>query len=173
LDDLRPRLNLQPSQNWLEIGCGTGQVTEWLSEKLHPGKVVAVDFSPGMLAQARAKGIRADFHCWDITRQAPPAAQFEVAFCFHSFPHFRDPVAALKNIAFSLKPGGRLLVVHLAGSEQINAFHRHHAGGAVAADFLPQPSEWPLLLKSSGFRMAAFEDRPDLFWLEAILDAGA
>jgi ubiquinone/menaquinone biosynthesis C-methylase UbiE len=173
LEGLCLRLNPQSGQNWLEIGCGTGQVTAWLSAKLEPGTVTAVDFSPGMLAQAQAKGIRADFHCFDITRQAPRTAQFDTAFCFHSFPHFRDPVAALKNLALGLKPGGRLLVVHLAGSEQINAFHRHHAGGAVARDFLPPNDEWPPLLNAAGFRLAALEDRTDLFWLEAFLDAGA
>ncbi len=173
LEELRPKFILQPGDNWLEIGCGTGQVTAWLAAKLHPGRVLALDFSPGMLAQARAKEIRADFQCWDITRQAPPASQFEVAFCFHSFPHFQDRLAALRHMAIGLKPGGRLLVVHLAGSEQINAFHRHHAGGAVAADFLPRKDEWPLLLKSSGFRLVTFDDRQDLFWLEATLDAGA
>jgi ubiquinone/menaquinone biosynthesis C-methylase UbiE len=173
LEELCLRLNPQSGQNWLEIGCGTGQVTAWLSAKLEPGTVTAVDFSPGMLAQARAKGIRADFECWDITRRAPPVAQFDTALCFHSFPHFSDPVAALKNIAIGLKPGGKVLVVHLAGSEQINAFHRHHAGGAVAADFLPQNHEWPTLLKAASFRLAALEDRPDLFWLEAFQDAEA
>ncbi len=37
----------------LEIGCGTGKNTVWLAE--HAEAVTAVDFSPGMLAEARAK----------------------------------------------------------------------------------------------------------------------
>ena len=37
----------------LEIGCGTGKNTEWLLEKTND--LTAVDFSEGMLEQARKK----------------------------------------------------------------------------------------------------------------------
>lgn len=51
-----------------ELGCGTGKNTEWLVQKAT--QVVAVDFSQGMLAVAKAK-IKADnvrFHQADITK---------------------------------------------------------------------------------------------------------
>jgi ubiquinone/menaquinone biosynthesis C-methylase UbiE len=53
----------------LEVGCGTGKNTEWLSAKA--GKVLAVDFSEEMLNKARLK-IKSDhvaFEQADITQE--------------------------------------------------------------------------------------------------------
>jgi ubiquinone/menaquinone biosynthesis C-methylase UbiE len=88
-----------------------------------PSRVVAADFSPAVLAQARGRGWDAEFVLMDICRNASADRQFDVVFCFHSFPHFRDQKAALRQIARHLKAGGQLLVVHLVGSEQLNEFH--------------------------------------------------
>ena len=87
--------------------------------------------------------------------------------CFHSFPHFRNRATALRHLAASLKPGGRLLIVHLAGSEQINAFHRQ-ASGVVAGDLLPTANEWPVLLSSVGLELEHSEDRTDLLLVSAV-----
>jgi SAM-dependent methyltransferase len=163
---LRSRLGLQAGLSVLEVGCGTGQITGLLATWVRPGRVTAVDFSPAMLAQARAKGLDADFLELDICAASAGTAAFDLALCFHSFPHFRDPVAALGLIARSLKPAGRLVILHLAGSEQINAFHRQ-AGAAVAADLLPARDGWPALLAPAGLRLEACEDQPDLLWVEA------
>ena len=48
------RLELQPGQHVLEIGCGTGRNLPFLSRAVGPhGHVYGVDLSPGMLARAR------------------------------------------------------------------------------------------------------------------------
>ena len=163
---LRARLGLEAGMSVLEVGCGTGQITGHLAAWVRPGRVTAVDFSSAMLAQARAKGIDADFLELDICADSPGAAAFDLALCFHSFPHFRDVGAALGFIARSLKPAARLVILHLAGSEQINAFHRQ-AGAAVAADLLPTRDGWPALLSPAGLRLDACEDQPELLWVEA------
>jgi demethylmenaquinone methyltransferase/2-methoxy-6-polyprenyl-1,4-benzoquinol methylase len=167
LAHLRERLGLWPDRRVLEVGCGTGLITGWLTSCVGPRQVMAVDFSSEMLAQARAKGIAAEFRQLDICHQTPPEGAFDLALCFQSFPHFRDPAAALKHIAKSLKAQGRLVVLHLVGSEQINAFHQR-VGGAVASDLLPLPHEWPLLLSGAGLWLQSLDDRPDLFLLEAV-----
>ena len=82
-------------------------------------------------------------------------------------PHFCDPAAALRHIAISLRAQERLVVLHLVGSEQINAFH-HRVGGAVGNDMLPSAHEWPALLSKAGLWMQSLEDRTDLFLLEAV-----
>ncbi|HST19544.1 MAG TPA: class I SAM-dependent methyltransferase, partial [Blastocatellia bacterium] len=40
-------------RNVIEIGCGTGHNTEWLAERA--SSVLAMDFSEGMLRQAKAR----------------------------------------------------------------------------------------------------------------------
>ncbi len=163
---LRDRLRLQPGSNVLEVGCGTGLITGWLAAAVRPGRVLAVDFSPAMLAQAGAKNIPAEFQLLDICAEAPEEGAFDLALCFQCFPHFRNHPAALRHIARALRPDGRLVVLHLQGSEQMNTFHRH-TGGAVHADVLPSADRWPHLLALGGLQLVGLEDRADLFLLEA------
>ncbi|HYF62850.1 MAG TPA: class I SAM-dependent methyltransferase, partial [Herpetosiphonaceae bacterium] len=64
LADLRPR-------SILELGCGTGKNTSFLARI--GGQVRALDFSPAMLEQARAKqpGANVSFALADLTRPWP------------------------------------------------------------------------------------------------------
>ena len=164
-------LSLVPGQTILEVGCGTGQLTGWLAEQVAPGRVVAIDFAPAMVAQAQAKGIPAEFRIADVCQEAPGLRCYDLALCFHSFPHFRDRHAALLNLGRALKPGGRLLVMHLCGSAAINAFHTG-VGGAVAGDHLPDAAEWPPLLDAAGLKLVSLTDRDDLFLMEAVTESG-
>ncbi len=169
LQALRPQLGVQPGREVLEVGCGTGQITDLLVEWVHPGgRVTAVDFAPAMLARARTKGIAAEFREADICSVPPGRRAFDLVLCFQSFPHFRDPAAALRHMAEALKPGGQVVILHLAGTAQVNAFHRQ-VGAAVAGDLLPAPEEWPARLEEAGFRMVRCMDQPDLFLVEATL----
>ncbi len=166
LSELNGRLGLNAGMDVLEVGCGTGQTTGWLVERVKPGKVVGVDFSPAMLTQARARGLDTEFLLMDICGDGPLNRCFDLVFCFHAFPHFRDQTAALRRIARCLKPGGALLVLHLVGSAQLNAFHRQ-VGGAVGHDRLPPAAEWPELVRPMGLEVTQTADDEDLFLVKA------
>jgi SAM-dependent methyltransferase len=94
------------------------------------------------------------------------AQRFDLVLCFHSFPHFRDREAALRQMARYLKPGGQLVVLHLAGSAQLNAFHGT-LDGPVSDDFLPEVSRWPEMLGPPGLRVTESLEREDLFLVKA------
>ncbi len=166
LDDL---LRLGQGLDVLEVGCGTGQLTGWLAQQVAPGRVTAIDFSDGMLQQARAKQIDAEFRLCDVCRDPLPRSLADLILCFHSFPHFRDQDAALRNLAGVLRPSGRIIVVHLGSIAAINAFH-DSVGGEIAGDHLPNEKQWNALLSSNGLRRTAWVDREDLFFLEAEID---
>ena len=160
-------LSLKPGQSLLEVGCGTGKTTGWLAAQVAPGRVTAIDFAPDMIAKAQAKSIDVDFACMDVCRDDLDCGRYDVILCFHSFPHFRDQAAALRNFARALTPEGRLFVTHLAGSDHINRFH---AGidGPVKGDALPVGAAWDPLLSQAGLRMATLIDRENLFFLDAL-----
>ncbi|HUW84056.1 MAG TPA: class I SAM-dependent methyltransferase [Phycisphaerae bacterium] len=166
LDALAPTLALQPGHDVLEVGCGTGQVTRWLAQQVRPGRVTAVDFSPAMIAHARGEDIDADFRCVDVCSDDLPTSCFDVVFCMHAFPHFRDKPAALRNMSGALRPGGRLIVLHLRSSQKVNAFH-DQVGGAIAGDHLPTPSVWPVLLEQAALKITQVIEPGDLFLLIA------
>jgi SAM-dependent methyltransferase len=92
--------------------------------------------------------------------------RFDIVFCFHSFPHFRDKIKALLNIRNLLNPNGTLIVLHLSGSKQLNEFHKN-IGGAVSGDSLPDAEEWKILFEKTNFNPIEIEDKPDLFLLRA------
>jgi trans-aconitate 2-methyltransferase len=61
------RLELRGDERVLDAGCGTGRVTAALLERLPRGEVVAVDGSPAMVEQTRARlGARADVRVADL-----------------------------------------------------------------------------------------------------------
>jgi SAM-dependent methyltransferase len=166
LEALKGRIGLRPGLKVLEVGCGTGLVTAFLTEATG-GNVLAADFSKAMIERARARGLAAKFIELDICRKSPPGGPFDLVFCFHAFPHFSDQAAALRHMAAALAPGGRMVILHLASSGHINGIHRD-IGGAVAEDLLPGVDAWPGLLKQAGLELRAFEDREELFILEAV-----
>lgn len=159
-------LELRAGENVLEVGCGTGQLTGWIAKQVAPGRVTAVDFSEGMLAKARAKEIDAEFRVADACCDPLGEAAFDLVLCFHSFPHFRDQQAAMRNLTRSLKSGGRLLVMHFNSIAAINAFH-DRVGGEVAGDHLPDEQVWNRLLAANALRRDAWIDREGLFFLSA------
>ncbi len=166
LEALDGDLGLKPGQDVFEVGCGTGQITGWLADRVRPGRVVAADFSPAMLAQARARGLGVELRQMDICFEEPARDRFDVVLCFNAFPHFRDQPAALRQIVRHLRPSGRLLVLHLTGSAKLNAFH----GGLrepVCHDWLPPAGAWPSLLGGAGLRLESVIDREDLFLMTA------
>jgi ubiquinone/menaquinone biosynthesis C-methylase UbiE len=166
LDQHARLFKLKPGNDLLEAGCGTGKTTGWLAEQVEPGRVTAVDFAMQMIECARSKGIYADFTCLDLVTDDLGRERFDVVFCFHAFPHFRDQPAVLANFSRALRPNGRLLVVHLASSERINAFH---AGveGPVNGDLLPAGDEWEGLLAAAGLKLVKQIDTDELFLVEA------
>jgi ubiquinone/menaquinone biosynthesis C-methylase UbiE len=164
---LRDQLDFRPGEALLEVGCGTGQITGWLADQVRPGRVLAIDFSSGMLARARDRGMDAEFRQLDICAAAPGESEFDVALCFHAFPHFREPIVALRHLAAALKPGGRLIILHLIGSGKLNALHSSF-GGAVGHDHLPSAAAWPTLIAGTALRLLSLTDEEDLYLLKAV-----
>jgi SAM-dependent methyltransferase len=122
---------------------------------------VAADFSAQMLSRAKTTTSEATFVQLDICQNIPLGGPFDVVFCFNAFPHFRDKAAALQNIAKCLVPSGNLTVLHLAGSEKLNAFHKG-LREPICHDLLPSKPEWLELLDAAQLVLSIFEDTESL-----------
>lgn len=98
----------------LEIGCGTGKNTQLLARI--GDHVHAVDFSEGMLAQARAKefGPNVAFSVADLTQPWPYAARsVDLIVCNLVLEHIADLVAVFAEAGRTLAPAGQLFVCEL------------------------------------------------------------
>ncbi|APX96686.1 class I SAM-dependent methyltransferase [Natronorubrum daqingense] len=80
-EDAMDRLELQPGDRVLDIGCGPGVNFERLRNEIGPdGELVAVDYSPEMVVKARK---RVEEHGWknvEVRRADAARAEFDVPF---------------------------------------------------------------------------------------------
>ncbi|HEX4171296.1 MAG TPA: class I SAM-dependent methyltransferase [Acetobacteraceae bacterium] len=144
-------LRLTGGESVLEIGCGTGAVTLPLAQAVgEHGRVVAVDIAEPMLGVARQRlaesGMRnvtlllGDAQVMPLERSA-----FDVVISRMGVMFFADPVAAFRNMAGALKPGGRLVFACWAPLEE-NQHWRisydialRHLGTVTSDDAKPGP----------------------------------
>lgn len=91
----------------LDIGCGTGGVTEHLVKLGY--KVKGLDFSEAALKKARAKGL--DVSQCDLDEGIPePSGQYDIVWAGDIVEHVFDPINLLKEAARVLKKRGVLLL---------------------------------------------------------------
>jgi SAM-dependent methyltransferase len=130
--DLLLNAGVQPGLHALDLGCGVGTVTSLLAEFVGPeGSVVGIDMSAEQLAQAKGRLDRDCTHVRFIqaiaTETHLPCASFDVVYCRFLLLHLADPVAALAEMQWLLKPGGLLIIedgdLTSAGSEPASALN--------------------------------------------------
>ncbi len=101
----------------LEIGCGTGFLSQALRERIGPADWVITDLSPAMLAACRARlGDPADarFSVLDAEKAEPDGQGFDLICASLAFQWLGDLPAAIGRLSGLLKPGGHLAFATLA-----------------------------------------------------------
>jgi trans-aconitate 2-methyltransferase len=135
-NDAVARLALRGDETVLDAGCGTGQVTATLLERLPRGRVVALDGSQRMLDAARERlgsDARVSFLHADLERPLPLAQPVDAIVSTSTFHWVRDHDGLFRHLAAVLRPGGQL-VVDCGGAGNIAAVlealrelgHREH-----------------------------------------------
>ena len=129
--DVLDRLVLRGDETVLDAGCGTGNVTRVLHERLPRGHVIAVDAAPSMVAQARAL-LPADVDVrqadlLELELEEPVDAVFSTA----TFHWIADHERLFARLHDALRPCGRL-VAQCGGHG--NVAEVKDAGLAVAAE---------------------------------------
>jgi ubiquinone/menaquinone biosynthesis C-methylase UbiE len=99
----------------LDVGCGPGTISADLARRLTQGRVVAVDRSEAVVADARAEfaaqvGEHLDFRVGDVYQLDFADGTFDVVFAHQILQHLAEPVAALREMRRVLKPGGLVAV---------------------------------------------------------------
>ena len=104
------KLELNKDTNVLDIGCGCGNTTLSIAEKIKPsGRVTGLDISKPMLQRAiessRNRSLEnTSFQCVDVQTEYLGVNTFNAAFSRFGVMFFEDPVAAFRNINESLLP---------------------------------------------------------------------
>lgn len=111
------RLVLGGSETVLDAGCGSGRVTEALLDRLPSGRVVALDASRSMLAEARARlaarGSRVRYVETDLLALGPGAlgddAPVDAVLSTATLHWVTDHDQLFSNLAAVMRPGGQLV----------------------------------------------------------------
>jgi SAM-dependent methyltransferase len=95
----------------LDLGCGTGSLSLLVACQGH--RVTAVDRSPRMVEQARAKlaGTGTEVLVGDAAHPPVGTQRFDVILARHLLWLLPDPAAALRHWFSLLRPGGRLVLI--------------------------------------------------------------
>ena len=111
----------------LDVACGTGVlIPDYIKRNVQ--SVTAVDISPKMIAEARAKFLYPNvrFVTGDV-ENTDVGSGFDSIVIYNAFPHFPQPEELIGRLSALLAPGGCLTVAHGMSREKID---RHHEGSA-------------------------------------------
>ena len=102
------RMRLTGTERVLDAGCGTGRDAAALLERLPEIDLVGVDASSRMIDEARARlGTRATLVVADLT-QPLPIEPVDAVMSVAAFHWITDHELLFRNLAASVRPGGRL-----------------------------------------------------------------
>lgn len=165
---------VEPTDRVLDIGCGNGASSIAAARLAADGSVLGLDLSRPMLAVARKRAADAGlvnvvFEQADVQvhRFEPGAADLVISEFGGMF--FGDPVAAYRNLAGALRPGGRLRMLawrDLADNEWLSSIRAALAlgrdlptppPGAPTPFSLADPVRVERLLTEAGFAEVALE----------------
>ena len=147
----------------MEIGCGTGKNTAFLAEI---GKTVhALDFSEGMIAQAKAKVTAGNvrFAMADLTRRWPgEEAAYDLVVCNLVLEHIEDLGFIFSEASRVLTERGQFLVNELHPFRQYEgtkARFQSAAGVQEIPAFVHHISDFLKAAKNNRLRLVQLDER--------------
>jgi ubiquinone/menaquinone biosynthesis C-methylase UbiE len=157
---LLDQARLFPSAKVLDAGCGPGYVAA--IAKLLGAEVEGIDFSAGMVEQAKTQFPEIDFSIADVEELPMRDGTFDAVLCNIVLFHVTDPERAMSEARRVLKPGGRFVFSQWLGPDRskcyklmLDVIGRHadmsRADPAPNAYALSDEAQVSEMMKSAGF----------------------
>jgi trans-aconitate methyltransferase len=178
-------LDPQPRERILDVGCGSGELAQTISEK--GADVVGIDADPRMIEKAAAGFPNITFRCADASKlqklllgdddeeeaSSSRGRPFDAIFSNAALHWVTDTEASVAGMSSLLKPGGRF-VVEFGGRGNIQCIVdasldvvRKRVPGTVSSSspwYFPSIAEYSSLLEAHGIEVesAILYDRPTI-----------
>lgn len=167
--EMLKHLQLQPGQNMVDVGCGTGQHLVRFAEAVGPnGSARGFDFSEKAVGQARERGVTADVA--DGANLPLEDASVDALSSSFSIYYLPDRVKTITEWARVVKPGGRVAISGPANGTNVElyAFHKEVVGaGPSDSDLMALGfvEDLPETMTAAGFKDVRVEtfDNPITF----------
>jgi demethylmenaquinone methyltransferase/2-methoxy-6-polyprenyl-1,4-benzoquinol methylase/phosphoethanolamine N-methyltransferase len=147
---------LRPGESVLEVGCGTGELTQRARARVGPtGRVYGIDPSAEMIAVARQKSARKnlgiDYRVATIEALPFPDATFDVVLSSLMMHHLPEDLKSLglAEVRRVLKPDGRLLIVDFKRGSGL--LHRLALPMLIHHDMAHGVQDLPSVVSAAGF----------------------
>lgn len=162
-------LSPQPGERILDLGCGTGQLTQQLA--IAGAKVIGLDSAATMIEQAKQNYPQLEFTIADA-RSFQTDQPFDAVFSNAALHWIPEPDAVIDRVYQALKPGGRF-VAEFGGRGNVQAIVQAISTALVTTNSVAKPSdywyfpsvgEYATRLEQRGFDVnyAVLFDRPTL-----------
>jgi len=101
-------LDMSPNLDWLDVGCGTGALTEVILQHAKPRSVQSIDPSTGFVEHAKAHitDPRATFEVADAQSLPFDSARFDAAVAGLVLNFVPKPSLAVREMMRAVRPGG-------------------------------------------------------------------
>jgi len=159
---LQPWKNILPRGPLLEIGCGTGFLTELLIGEFPGREMVISDASPQMLKQVRENvptSDTIDLRQLNVDTYTPEEEKYSLICSNFTVQWFEDVISGLKKLVRSLKPGG-ILLVSFPGNKSFPEWWNNclELGLPFTANPLPDVEEVVIKLSLEPVQVDFYED---------------
>jgi cyclopropane fatty-acyl-phospholipid synthase-like methyltransferase len=120
LELLLRAISMQPGRRVLDLGCGNGLISEYISDRTG-AHVTGLDYIPEAINQAQkrttAKSDRLAFITGDINRLELPARAFDIVLSIDSMYFSNDYASTIRNLKAALRPRGQMGIFFSYGRE--------------------------------------------------------
>lgn len=146
------KMQLAPTDNVLDVGCGTGWLSRRLAQFVPDGRVIGMDISDEMIRAARRASQDFEnvlFVTGEVGEIPWDANFFSHAISVESSYYWPDPAAGIKELFRVVAPGGRLRILINYYKDNV---HCHQWGDLLAVQtHLLSAEEWGEMFRGAGF----------------------
>ncbi|HEY9547092.1 MAG TPA: methyltransferase domain-containing protein [Solimonas sp.] len=149
-----------PHGSVLDVACGKGETTRYLSRHFAPDKITAINISEKQLARGRQNVPGATFRLMDATALEFADASFDAVVCVEAAFHFNTREKFLAEALRVLKPGGHLVLSDILISQTAEGTHQRR----ISDNYVPDLAAYRALYERAGFTLEVLDDATEFSW---------